>query len=82
MASASKRMMQLQCPMPKLDFELITLGHGSGGVLTNRLVRLHSRLIALSFPLFSFLEVILGNYLCMGLSMTLQCAERFRNIFH
>jgi hydrogenase expression/formation protein HypE len=24
--------------MPKLDFELITLGHGSGGVLTNRLL--------------------------------------------
>lgn len=30
--------MQLSCPMPKLDFEVITLGHGSGGVLTNRLL--------------------------------------------
>lgn len=30
--------MQLQCPMPKLDFEVITLGHGSGGTLTNKLL--------------------------------------------
>jgi len=30
--------MQLQCPMPKLDFDIITLGHGSGGILTNRLL--------------------------------------------
>lgn len=30
--------MQLQCPMPKLDFEVITLGHGSGGLLTNKLL--------------------------------------------
>lgn len=30
--------MQLNCPMPKLDFEVITLGHGSGGLLTNRLL--------------------------------------------
>lgn len=30
--------MQLQCPMPKLDFDIITLGHGSGGLLTNRLL--------------------------------------------
>lgn len=30
--------MQLQCPMPKFDFDLITLGHGSGGLLTNRLL--------------------------------------------
>ncbi|MEX0275141.1 MAG: hydrogenase expression/formation protein HypE [Flavobacteriaceae bacterium] len=29
---------QLQCPMPKLDFEVITLGHGSGGLLTNKLL--------------------------------------------
>ncbi len=33
-----KSRMQLQCPMPKLDFEVITLGHGSGGLLTNRLL--------------------------------------------
>ncbi|MFS4491318.1 hydrogenase expression/formation protein HypE [Maribacter sp. 2308TA10-17] len=30
--------MQLQCPMPKLDFDIITLGHGSGGLLTNKLL--------------------------------------------
>ncbi len=30
--------MELQCPMPKLDFDIITLGHGSGGLLTNRLL--------------------------------------------
>ena len=34
----TKRRMQLQCPMPKLDFDVITLGHGSGGLLTNRLL--------------------------------------------
>ena len=33
-----KLRMQLQCPMPKLDFDVITLGHGSGGILTNRLL--------------------------------------------
>lgn len=30
--------MELQCPMPKLDIDIITLGHGSGGILTNRLL--------------------------------------------
>ena len=30
--------MQLQCPLPKLDFDIITLGHGSGGTLTNQLL--------------------------------------------
>lgn len=30
--------MQLACPMPKLDFDIITLGHGSGGILTNKLL--------------------------------------------
>jgi hydrogenase expression/formation protein HypE len=30
--------MNLSCPMPTLDFDVITLGHGSGGVLTNRLL--------------------------------------------
>lgn len=29
---------QLNCPLPKLDFEVITLGHGSGGLLTHRLL--------------------------------------------
>ena len=26
------------CPMPKFDFDIITLGHGSGGLLTHRLL--------------------------------------------
>jgi hydrogenase expression/formation protein HypE len=26
------------CPMPKLDFDVITMGHGSGGLLTHRLL--------------------------------------------
>ena len=30
--------MTLQCPLPELDFDIITLGHGSGGLLTNRLL--------------------------------------------
>ncbi|MEL6193731.1 MAG: hydrogenase expression/formation protein HypE [Bacteroidota bacterium] len=30
--------MQLSCPMPKVDFEIVTLGHGSGGLLTNQLL--------------------------------------------
>lgn len=30
--------MQLSCPMPKFDFDMITLGHGSGGLLTNKLL--------------------------------------------
>jgi len=30
--------MQLSCPMPKLDFDKITLGHGGGGTLSNRLL--------------------------------------------
>jgi hydrogenase expression/formation protein HypE len=33
-----KLRMQLSCPMPRLDFDIITLGHGSGGILTNRLL--------------------------------------------
>ena len=39
--------MKLHCPMPKLDFDVITLGHGSGGILTNKL------LDKLIFDLFS-----------------------------
>ena len=31
--------MKLQCPIPKLDFEVITLGHGSGGLLTHQLLQ-------------------------------------------
>ncbi len=30
--------MSLQCPMPKLEFDVITLGHGSGGLLTRQLL--------------------------------------------
>lgn len=30
--------MQLSCPMPKFDFDTINLGHGSGGVLTHKLL--------------------------------------------
>ncbi len=30
--------MQLQCPMPKFDFDFITMGHGSGGLLTQKLL--------------------------------------------
>ncbi len=33
-----KRKLQWECPMPKFDFDVITLGHGSGGLLTNRLL--------------------------------------------
>jgi hydrogenase expression/formation protein HypE len=29
---------RLNCPMPKLDFDVITMGHGSGGLLTHRLL--------------------------------------------
>ncbi len=36
---ADKIKMQLQCPMPKFDFDVITLGHGSGGLLTHRLLK-------------------------------------------
>lgn len=36
--SQQKLSIQLNCPLPKLDFDVITLGHGSGGVLTHRLL--------------------------------------------
>jgi len=29
---------RLICPLPELDFDVITLGHGSGGLLTNQLL--------------------------------------------
>ncbi|GAB5523748.1 MAG: hydrogenase expression/formation protein HypE [Roseivirga sp.] len=32
------KMMNYSCPMPKLDFDVITMGHGSGGVLTHKLL--------------------------------------------
>ncbi len=34
----TKSLLQLQCPLPKLDFDVITLGHGSGGTLTSQLL--------------------------------------------
>lgn len=36
MSDTSKIRMQMQCPMPKLEFDVITLGHGSGGTLTHQ----------------------------------------------
>ena len=38
MTKLKNQKIQLQCPMPKLDFDVITLGHGSGGMLTNKLL--------------------------------------------
>lgn len=29
---------ELSCPMPEFDFDTITLAHGSGGLLTNKLL--------------------------------------------
>jgi hydrogenase expression/formation protein HypE len=31
--------MQTTCPLPKFDFDVITLGHGSGGLLTHKLLQ-------------------------------------------
>lgn len=31
-------LINLSCPMPQLDFDVITLGHGSGGILTHQLL--------------------------------------------
>lgn len=33
-----KLKMKLDCPMPVLDYDVITLSHGAGGLLTNRLL--------------------------------------------
>jgi hydrogenase expression/formation protein HypE len=33
-----KSILSTSCPMPKLDFEIITMGHGSGGLLTHKLL--------------------------------------------
>jgi hydrogenase expression/formation protein HypE len=32
-------MINLECPIPQFDFDVITLGHGSGGLLTHRLLQ-------------------------------------------
>lgn len=34
-----KSIINNSCPVPKLDFDTITLGHGSGGILTNKLLQ-------------------------------------------
>jgi len=34
----SKSLLHLQCPLPKFDFDIITLAHGSGGLMTNKLL--------------------------------------------
>ena len=31
--------MNVQCPIPKFEFDMITLGHGSGGLLTHKLLQ-------------------------------------------
>lgn len=36
--SIRKVKVRLQCPMPKLDFDIITMGHGSGGLLSYNLL--------------------------------------------
>ncbi len=33
-----KNVIQLSCPMPRFDFDVINLGHGSGGILTHKLL--------------------------------------------
>ena len=59
-----KLKMQLNCPMPKLDYDIITLGHGSGGVLTNRSLNdgvfsvLNGDRPTNSFPLFFKITVL------------------------
>lgn len=35
----NKIKMNLQCPMPKFDFDVITMGHGSGGLLTHKFLQ-------------------------------------------
>jgi len=34
-----KMKIELQCPMPKFEFDTINLGHGSGGLLTHRFLK-------------------------------------------
>ena len=38
MSEKNKFRFSLECPLPELDFTHITLGHGSGGLLTNQLL--------------------------------------------
>jgi hydrogenase expression/formation protein HypE len=39
MSEKSNIKMNLQCPMPKFDFDIITMGHGSGGLLTHKFLQ-------------------------------------------
>jgi len=39
MLTENKIKMNLQCPMPKFDFDIITMGHGSGGLLTHKFLQ-------------------------------------------
>lgn len=36
--SKTKSILSASCPVPKLDFDIITMGHGSGGLLTHKLL--------------------------------------------
>lgn len=36
--SYKKSILSASCPMPKVDFDVITMGHGSGGLLTHKLL--------------------------------------------
>ncbi len=36
--NTNRSLFNLSCPMPKFDFDIITLAHGSGGLLTNKLL--------------------------------------------
>jgi len=38
MSKESKPSIVLNCPLPTLDFDVITMGHGSGGLLTHQLL--------------------------------------------
>ena len=38
MTLTNKKKMQWTCPMPPMDFDVITMGHGSGGLLTHKLL--------------------------------------------
>jgi len=36
---STKIKMNISCPMPKFDFDVITMGHGSGGLLTHKFLQ-------------------------------------------
>ena len=39
MSQEQRKKFALECPLPQFDFEIITLAHGSGGLLTNQLLK-------------------------------------------